>query len=586
MTDARLPSLPRLTRQMEINDDFSINVNKLPTVGKTTSGRTTYFVLLFVLALCIYALREPLAFTHAQFYSEDGAIFFRDAFNLPLSEQPFARAQGNLFLLQRIIAAFVAILPAGNAPFFYAFFSSIVAVACCLFIVSERFEDLIPSRAIRTAVGLLLLVRPALQDLHATLGWTQWWLAFPIALMAGIRPPKHYWAAILDGIVLALLGLSSITIVLLAPLFGIRLIIERTRYAIWLASCGGLAAVGQLLAFFSSPRFGTYDLARYFRLDVAEALRVTIDNVFLSMFLERVGFGFLSKYGLTQAPWLELIVLVLGIAVAIAAASCARPRLLLICLYMVVVFPIAPILIHQSEGSNTLANAGLRYYGPSAGSIIILIVIALIYGKWRWRLAVLVPALLLAVAIVNNYQIGLRVAVPDFDWPTSAACVERLKQQGGSCIIVTPGGSLPWPALLNRPPKNPPIEKMPALGLTNTESAVFQLGRRVDGRYEVSGWAINPSPPSFPGSVFVTLDNSTNYWLRLNIDYPDIASRYGDITMTNIGFKATLPAAMVPQPGSILRLKVVRRDLSGYYLTQVGYTIDQAGQPVVLALTK
>jgi hypothetical protein len=571
---------------MEVTGDFSVGVNKSSAMGRTTSSRRTYFVLLFILALCIYALHDPLAFTHAQFYSEDGAIFFRDAFNLPLLEQPFARAQGSLFLLQRIIAAFVDILPAAHAPFFYAFFSSIVAVGSCLFIVRERFEDLIPSRPIRTAVGLLLLVRPALQDLHATLGWTQWWLAFPIALMAGIRPPKHHWSAILDGSILVLLGLSSVTIVLLAPLFGIRLIIERTRYAVWLACCAGLAAVGQLSAFLSSARFGTYDLARYVRLDVAEALRMTIDSVFLNMFFERFGFGYLSKHGLTQAPWFELGLLALGLAVVIAAASCARPRLLLICLYMVLVFPIAPILIHQSEGGSSLANAGPRYYGPSSASIVVLLVVALIYGKWRWRLTVLIPALLLGVAIVSNYHTGLRDEVPDFDWPTSAACVERLREQGGSCIIVTPGGSLPWPALLNRPPRSPPIEKMPALGLINTESAVFQLGRHADGRYEVSGWAINPSPPSFTGSVFATLDNSTNYWLRLNIDYPDIAARFGDITMTNIGFKATLPAAMVPRPGSILRLKVVRRDLTGYYLTDFGYTTDQTGQPVLLTIAK
>src|SRR5262249_10514144 len=161
-----------------------------------------------------------------------------------------------------------------------------------------------------------------------------------------------------------------------------------------------------------------------------------------------------------------------------------------------------------------------------------------------------VPAFLIAIAIYSNYPIGLRTGIPDFDWPSSAACVERLKREGGSCIVVTPGGPHPWPALFNRPPKDPPIEKLPALGLINTDSAAFGLGRRDDGRYEVWGWAINPSPPSFPGAVFATLDNSTNYWLRLSIDYPDIAARFGDTTMTTIGFRAVLPEEMVPQSGS------------------------------------
>jgi hypothetical protein len=553
--------------------------------GAATSSTIT-FAALFVLALVLYTLREPAAYTHAQFYSEDGSIFFRESINLPFFEQLFARAQGSLFLLQRLIAAFVPVLPAAHAPFLYAVISSIVAVASCLFIVSDRFAELIPSRAVRAAIGLLLVVRPAIIDLHATLGWTQWWLALPIALMAGIRPPKHRWAMIVDGATLALLGLSSITSVILAPLFAIRAILERTRYVVWLACCVGLAAAGQVLAFLSSGRFGGYDLTRYFRLDLAEALRVTIDNAFLHLFLEPSGLRLLTEIGLAQPPWLELGLIVLATTVVIAAAASVRPRLLLICLYMILVFPVVPILVHQAEGNNILATAGLRYYGPGYSSIIVLTVVTLVYGKWRWRLAVLAPALLIAVAIKANFYVGLRAQVPDFDWPSSAACVEQLKHQGGSCTIVTPGGSTPWLALLNRPPKIPPIENMPTLGSIKADSVEFRFARQQDGRYVVWGWAISPSPPTFPGSIFATLDNSTNYWVRLSVDYPDIAARFGDITMTHIGFSAVLPSKMIPQPGSILRLKVVRRDLSGYYLTEVGYTTDQAGQAVRLPVAK
>jgi hypothetical protein len=545
-----------------------------------------YFLALFILVFFIYALRDPSAYTHAQFYSEDGSIFFRDAFNIPLFEQAFAHAQGNLFLLQRIIAASVAVLPAATAPFWYTVISSVVAVSCCLFIVNQRFEDLIPSRAIRSGVGLLLVVQPAILDQHATLGWTQWWLALPIALMAGIRPPKHLWSLILDGLVLALLGLSSVTIVLLAPLFVIRVILERTLYAVWLACCAGLAAAAQLFTFLSSPRFGTYDLMHYFSLDLAEASHLTIYNIFSVVFFGSTRLMLLNAYGLTQSIWFELSLLVFGMGVIIAAASNARPRLLLICLYIILIFPIVPILIHQAQRGSNLANADARYYAAAHSSIIILTVVALTYGKWRWRLAALAPALLIALAIIGDYHIGVRDNMPDFDWPSSAACVERLKQQGGSCIIVTPGGPLPWPALLNRPPKSPPTEKMPALGLISTESAAFGFGRRDDGGYEVWGWAINPNPPTFPGAVFATLDSSTDYWLRLSVDYPDVAARFGDTTMTTVGFRVILPPTMVPPPGSVLRLKVVSRDLRGYYLTEIGYTTDQGGQPVLLTLAK
>src|SRR5262245_46838458 len=72
-------------------------------------------------------------------------LFFREAFNLPLLEQPFAQAQGNPFLLQRIIAASCA---GCRCSFLYAAMSTLISVGCSLFIVNRRFEDLILSSAV------------------------------------------------------------------------------------------------------------------------------------------------------------------------------------------------------------------------------------------------------------------------------------------------------------------------------------------------------------------------------------------------------------------------------------------------------
>lgn len=107
-----------------------------------------FYTLTTLTLFVLIVLRNPAALFRAEFWAEDGIVFFKQAMEAP-NAIFFSPLGGYQNLFPRIAAWLATFLPVVTTPYFYAFIS-ILAGSCMLgFFVLSRFEWLIPQREIR-----------------------------------------------------------------------------------------------------------------------------------------------------------------------------------------------------------------------------------------------------------------------------------------------------------------------------------------------------------------------------------------------------------------------------------------------------
>src|SRR5208282_5718589 len=80
---------------------------------------------IFLLACAVIVWRRPDAFFHAQFYAEDGHVWFADAYNLGWWPALFHTFAGYFETLPRLVASLALLVPLALVPLFF----NIIAIA-------------------------------------------------------------------------------------------------------------------------------------------------------------------------------------------------------------------------------------------------------------------------------------------------------------------------------------------------------------------------------------------------------------------------------------------------------------------------
>jgi hypothetical protein len=141
----------------------------------------------FLFACVVVVLRRPDAVFHAQFYAEDGAIWYATAYNYGWWRVLCSPFQGYIHLIPRLTAGLALLFPMLYAPLVENLVAIAIQALPVNLLLSRRSMDW-GSRRFRSAMALLYLIMPNTQEVFG-IREAQWYLALSAFLLIVARPP-------------------------------------------------------------------------------------------------------------------------------------------------------------------------------------------------------------------------------------------------------------------------------------------------------------------------------------------------------------------------------------------------------------
>jgi hypothetical protein len=187
-----------------------------------------------IAAFGLLFLRRPDVLIDAQFYAEDGPIFYLGG----LLEggagilHPYA---GYIHLVPRLVALLEAAVPVAWAPTLANLFSFLLAAGLAAYIASDRLSTILRSRMLRVVAGLILVLLPATHEVFGTMTNVQWLLGLYLVLSVAQTNPVSKLQAVADRTTLAVAALTGPMSIVIAPLHVIRLAFQRDRPSAWIS---------------------------------------------------------------------------------------------------------------------------------------------------------------------------------------------------------------------------------------------------------------------------------------------------------------------------------------------------------------
>ncbi len=197
-------------------------------------------IAVFVLVALAVVSRNPAMFTHWQFYAEDGAVWYADAYNGGWLHSLTLPAGGYLNTLQRVGAGLSLLVPFGYAPLLMNIFGLLWQCLPVTILLSPRCRRW-GSLTTRMLFAALYGAVPHAREVHVVLTNSQWHLALVLPLLLFSAAPRSRLGAALDGALFALAGFCGPYGIVLVPAGLLFWYLRRQRWT--LVQCG-LLAVG------------------------------------------------------------------------------------------------------------------------------------------------------------------------------------------------------------------------------------------------------------------------------------------------------------------------------------------------------
>lgn len=162
--------------------------------------------------------RRPDAVTHAQFWAEDGYVYYTNVYNHGLLRSLLVPQAGYLQEFSVGAARLGLLVPLARAPLVTNLLAIAVQALPAALLLSRRAAAFAPDWRARLILAGLYLAIPDMRELDATALNAQWHLAFAALIVLLLAPPTSRRAAVLDGAILLACGLSGPFCIVLAPL--------------------------------------------------------------------------------------------------------------------------------------------------------------------------------------------------------------------------------------------------------------------------------------------------------------------------------------------------------------------------------
>jgi hypothetical protein len=194
----------------------------------------------FLLAYAVSISRRPDAILRAQFFAEDGHVWFADAYNRGWYPALFQAHTGYFQTLPRLGAAIALLAPFSLAPLVLNLIAFAVQALPANLLLSSRLEPWGNLR-FRAALAGIYLALPNCAELSYGITESQWLLALCAFLLLSASPPGGIAGKAIDLAILMLCGLTGPFCIFLTPIALFMAWWQRDRWH-WLTA-GCLAAL-------------------------------------------------------------------------------------------------------------------------------------------------------------------------------------------------------------------------------------------------------------------------------------------------------------------------------------------------------
>ncbi|HEY6009120.1 MAG TPA: hypothetical protein VIU40_12415, partial [Geobacteraceae bacterium] len=192
--------------------------------------------------LLLLAARVPDIFSTPQFWADEGASFFKDAWCSGFLSV-FKHYCGYYHAIPRLIAFAATFFPPLHAPALYCYGSLALTGLVLSLIMSERLD--LPHKPL---LALAVVLVPHDGEVFANLTNIQWILALGLVVMALLQPAKSRLMLWADAGYVCLAGFTGPYITMVLPVFAGRLWLERknapARQRLLLLTAIGAAVAG------------------------------------------------------------------------------------------------------------------------------------------------------------------------------------------------------------------------------------------------------------------------------------------------------------------------------------------------------
>ena len=195
--------------------------------------------------------RRPDAITNAQFWAEDGKLFYADVYNRGLLPTLTVPQSGYFLELPILVAGIARLVPLAFAPLVTNSIAIAIRVLPVGLLLSRRAETIAPDIRVRALLAALYIALPGAPEANANITNAQWYLAVAAVIVLMLRPPMRRSTRALDVAIVAMCSLTGVFSIALAPLAFLyrrwRGAVAVSRATLTILSAG---AVLQLLAIF------------------------------------------------------------------------------------------------------------------------------------------------------------------------------------------------------------------------------------------------------------------------------------------------------------------------------------------------
>jgi hypothetical protein len=363
-------------------------------------------------ACLILVARRPETVFRAEFSNDDGQVFYLAPFFADPIQVILREWGGYLVVVPRVISIALRTVPPILAPALANSLSLLVVAGIAALMASDRLELVIPSRPLRWALAIGLLLIPGSFETLGTITNLQWYLAIGLALMSLATSPTTRLIAVIDSVFVLLASLTGPFSILLAPLFWLRALERRDRFSNWLAALITMAAMVQVSIVLGA---GGRHPDPFPLLDVL-AYRV-VDTLLLgslwTLLLTRLGVpDLVAAVGTT----------ILAAALIVVTLTSVLNRAGLKLLIATSAIFAAGLIVLQGGYHDLLESPYIeaRYFLIPGAFVISVVIVGAMSGRGRPRIVAAFLGLIMTLAIVGDFRLP---AHPSLDWATTSACI-------------------------------------------------------------------------------------------------------------------------------------------------------------------
>jgi hypothetical protein len=171
-----------------------------------------------LVAVGLVISRRPDAVTHAQFWAEDGKLYYANVYNHGLLRTLLVPQSGYFQTLPVLAAALSRLVSLAQAPLVMNVIGIFVQALPVGLLLSSRAAPIAADIRVRVLLAALYIGLPHAAEIDANAVNAQWHLAVAAVIVLMLSAPARRWGRALDGAILLASGLTGPFCLILAPL--------------------------------------------------------------------------------------------------------------------------------------------------------------------------------------------------------------------------------------------------------------------------------------------------------------------------------------------------------------------------------